>query len=330
MTREELDLIPDKVMSGRISWKQAVNDLVVFIIRNKPMFGLTKFDEDFISDVVINFLDRGEASLKLYDKEKGQFFPFLFCFVTNICNTVKKNRANNNMIENHTIKESIANYNFVTDAYQNIKYEELEYPKIPYKYTPISYKDFQIACKTDSYHIKRIISTDNSNFARIIKDKLKHYSPNMIQNMIMVLALKSAYYITEEQIERISYYFNIDSIKLHQIIQEIKEKIEPRKKNRIILEERRNNAYFQISKIKNLIEWNESHNINAEYPNRVLKKKYQKNEKTVNTLNQQLLQGKILIRPTSKLISEILGLSLRQVTYYQSLARKLDIDICKV
>ena len=330
MTREELDLIPDNVMSGRISWKQAVNDLVVFIIRNKPMFGLTKFDEDFISDVIINFLDRGEASLKLYDKNKGEFFPFLFCFVTNICNTVKKNRANDNMIDTHTIRESISNYDFVIDAYQNINYEELEYPKIPFKYTPISYKDFQIACKTDSYHIKKIAETENSNFARIVKEKLKHYSPNMIQNMVMVLALKSSYYITEEQIERISYYFNIDLSKLHQIILEIKEKIEPRKKNRTILEERRNNAYFQISKIKNLMEWNDANNINAEYPNRVLKKKYHKNEKAVNTLNQQLLQGKILIRPTSQLIAEVLGLSTRQVTYYQTLARKLNIDICKV
>ena len=152
----------------------------------------------------------------------------------------------------------------------------------------------------------------------------------MIQNMVMVLALKSSYYITEEQIERISYYFNIDLSKLHQIILEIKEKIEPRKKNRTILEERRNNAYFQISKIKNLMEWNDANNINAEYPNRVLKKKYHKNEKAVNTLNQQLLQGKILIRPTSQLIAEVLGLSTRQVTYYQTLARKLNIDICKV
>ena len=330
MTRDELELVPEQVNSGRITWKQAVNDLIIFIIRNKPMFGLTKYDEDFVSEVIINFLDRGVASLSAYESDKGAFFNYVYCFTTNICNSIKKIRASKRIIEHHTINESIANYNSTVEAYANINYEDLERPIIPYKYTPVSYKDFQIACQTDSYHISRVVNTKNNNFARTIKAKLQNYSPSMIQNIIMVLALKSAYYITEEQIETISETFNIDSVKFHQVILEIKQLIEPRKMSRKLLEERRNRAYFLHNKTRNLMEWNNCIKNDADYCNLVLKKSYKKNTTNWYIYNSQLRQGKILVRPTTKLIAMVLGLSTRQVTYYQTTARKLGIDISKV
>ena len=74
MTRDELELVPERVKSGKISWQQAANDLIVFIIRNKQMFGLTKYDEDFISEIIIIFLDRCISAFNSYDKKKGTFF----------------------------------------------------------------------------------------------------------------------------------------------------------------------------------------------------------------------------------------------------------------
>ena len=216
------------------------------------------------------------------------------------------------------------------EQYANIKYDELERPKIPYNHTPIDYKDFQIACKTDSYHIKKVISRTNNTFALNIKKKLENYSPAMIQNMIMVLALKSAYYITEPQILTICDVFDIDYIKFHQILLEIKNKLEPRLSNRRILEERRNRAYYFRNKIRDEIEWKEGINSVSDSEDDYLEKCFLRNNNTWINLNNQLMNGILLIRPTTKLIAKVLGISTRQVTYYQTLAKKLGIDITKV
>lgn len=330
MTRDDIDLIPEMVESGRMSWEQVTRELVVFIIRNKPMFGLQKHDEDLISDFIIQFLVRGPESLAEYEKSKGGFLSYLFCIIRNILSGLYKKATIKSRIEYHNVNESIANYENKVDAYQNINYKDFERPKVPYSFKPISIEAFQTACKTDSYHIKRVMNSEESSFEKDIKLKLKDYSPKMIQNILMVLALKSSYYITDSQVEKISKLLNIDKTTMHEIIQEMKSLMESRISNKEKIEMRRNKAYFNHRTIRELITWNELNCAEPQYENYVLNKKYEKNTKSWKNLNHQLEDGKILIRPTTKLIAKVLGMSSRQVTYYQTTARKLGINICKV
>ncbi|MBO4638287.1 MAG: hypothetical protein J5710_00865 [Treponema sp.] len=330
MTRDEIETIPELVKSGKMNWEQVAKELVVFIMRNKPMFGLQKYDEDFISDFIIQFLVRGPDALAEYDITKGGFMSYLFCMIKNIITSLNKKAALNSRIEYHNVSESIANYQNKVDAYQNINYEEFERPKVPYTYKPVSYKDFQIACKTDSYHIKRIISSEESAFEADIKKKLKGYSPKMIQNIVIVLALKSSYYITDDQIEKISKLLNIDKTSIHEIIQELKTLMDSRISNKEKIEIRRNRAYYNHKTMRDQIKWNELNSSEPQYENLKLNRKYEKNTRSWKTLNHQLEEGKILIRPTTKLIAKVLGISSRQVTYYQTTARKLGIKIDKV
>ena len=330
MTRDEIELIPDTVASGKKSWEQVTKELVVFIVTNKPMFGLQKFDEDFISDFIIQFLLRATDSLAEYENTKGGFLSYLFCIIRNIVSGLNKKAAINSRIEYHNISESIANYENVIEAYKNIRYDEFERPKVPYSYKPISYKAFQIACKTDSYHIKRIITSEENDIDAEFKAKLKGYSPKMIQNILMVLALKSSYYITDEQIEKISHLLNINKTAIQQIIQELKSLMDSRINNKEKIEIRRNRADYNHKTIRDQIKWNELNLNTPQYENLKLNLKYEKNTKSWKNINHQLEQGKILIRPTTKLIAKVLGMSSRQVTYYQSTARKLGLNICKV
>ena len=330
MTRDEIELIPESVASGKRSWEQVTKELVVFMIRNKPMFGLQKYDEDFISEFIIQFLLRGPEALGEYEKSKGSFVSYLFCIIRNILSGLHKKAAIYSRIEYHNVNESIVNYENLLDAYQNINYEEFERPKVPYYVKPVSYKAFQIACKTDSYHIKRVISSKESDIDASIKAKLKDFSPKMIQNIMMVLALKSSYYITDHQIDKISNLLNINKSVLQEIIQELKSLMNSRIKNKEKIEMRRNRAYYNHKIIRDQIKWNELNSNEAQYENYKLNQKYEKNTKSWKTINHQLEQGKILIRPTTKLIAKVLGMSSRQVTYYQTTARKLGINISKV
>ncbi len=330
MTREQIEKIPEQINSGRLSRTEAVKKLAVFIAQNKSLYGLQKYDEDLQSEFFIAFLERAERSLDSFDVNQGTFFSYSFCLIRNICSSLVKKKTISNAIEHHNMCESITSYEERMQAYQQIKFEEFEKPKIPYRFKPISYKDFQIACKTDTYHIKEVQNKNLINIPPEIQEKLKAYSPRVVQNMVMVLALKSAFYITEEQINTISIWFNIDKVKLETIIQEIKDGMAERIAHKEIIEQRRNRAYFQHKKLKSQIDWNKDNKMNPEYINDSLNKKYVKNTKTWHILNYQMAKGKIHIRPTTKLIAQVLGISARQVTYYQTLARKIGLDLSKV
>lgn len=330
MTRDEFEMIPENVKSGKMNWETAVRQMVVFVLNNKALFGLFKYDDDFISELIIEFLDRGKDAMGQYNRSTGAFFSYTFCFIKNLCSTICKKKAIKNVIDYHNLHESILNYENKVESYENIHYHDFERPKVPYKYTPISYKDFQVACKTDSYHIRKIINSEQTCLSEKIKELLKNYSPHMIQNIIMVLALKSAYYITENQIKEITTLLNIDYNQFHQIILKVKSEIVDRERNKNKMEIRRNKAYFLHKKLRAEIDYNK----NCEesfyydfYESSKLDEQYEKNTRKWNTLNHQLEEGKITIRPTIKLMAKVLGLSPRQVQYYLSMARKLGLEL---
>ena len=327
MIREDIEKLPDRVQSGQTSWEQVAKELVVFIMHNKPMFGLQKYDEDFMSDFIIQFLSRGPKALSEYCDSKGGFVSYLYCMIRNIITSLHKKAALKSRIEYHNVNESIINYENKLDAYQHINYDEFERPKVPYTYKPVSYKAFQIACKTETYHIKRIISSEESGFEKEIEAKLKGYSPKMIKNILMVLALKSSYYITDGQIEKISRILGIEKSKIQEIIQVLKSQMDSRIVHKEKIEMRRNRAYYNHRIIRDQIAWNDLNYSESEYENYKLNRKYEKNTRNWTLLNHQLEEGKILIRPTTKLIAKVLGISSRQVTYYQTTARKLGINI---
>lgn len=327
MTREDIEKLPEIVASGKSSWEQVAKELVVFIVSNKPMFALQKYDEDLISDFIIQFLARGPDSLGEYQNSKGCFLSYLFCIIKNILTGLFKKAAISSRIEYHNVSESIANYENKVDAYQNINFDDFEIPKVPYSYKPVSYKDFQIACKVDSFHIKKVINSETITFAKEIREKLKGYSPKVIWYILMVLVLKSAYYITDNQIEKIAYVLGINKAKIYEVIQELKNQMESRISNKEKIEIRRNKAYFNHKTLHNQMVWNEENICDPEYENQKLNRKYVKNTNSWNNLNHQLEDGKIHIRPTTKMIAKVLGISPRQVTYYQSLARRLGIKL---
>lgn len=327
MNKDDIDKIPEAIATGKITMDQAINKLSIFILKNKALFGLHIKDEDFCSDVILDFLERAGESFKSFNPSFGTFSTYLFCILKSITSTKIKQKANRNIIEYYNISECINNYDSEVEAYENINYKDLERPKIPYNYKKIPHKDFQLACKCDTYRIKKIL---NDKEYSSIQQKIQKLPPKLINNIILVLALKSSYYLTDNQIDKICYIFNIRRDLLHGVIQELKNTMENREQNKLQLEQRRNKAYFQHKKLKNQLEWIEENDEFEEFDTKSINRKYNKNTKNWNYLNQQLEDGMILIRPTSKIISEILGISIRQVTYYQTKARKLGIDLSKV
>ena len=52
MRKFNLNLIPDMLQKNEVTRKEALNLLCEFILSDKPVFGLIKFDEDFVSEFI--------------------------------------------------------------------------------------------------------------------------------------------------------------------------------------------------------------------------------------------------------------------------------------
>lgn len=329
MTRDEMERVPELVESGKLTWKQAIREMSIFITQNKGLFMLFKYDDDFISEVVIEFLDRGPEALSQYNPKQGNFFSFTFCFVKNICNGIIKRKTIKNVIEYYTVSESIINYDDKIELYSKIKPEDFEQPKVPFNYKPVPSEAFQIAIKSEKYHITKIKDANILEIPLEVREKLKDFSPRIIHNMIIIMALRSSYYLKDDYIKNITQMFNIDYETFHDVLLKINSEIEDKEKTRKKIETRRNRAYFMHKRIRDQIEYNKEISEDFEYESEFLNQKYTKSTVKWNNLNKQMEEGKACIRPTTKIIARVLGISTRQVTYYQTLARKIGLTLDK-
>ena len=75
MRKLNLNLIPDMLQKNEVTRKEALNLLCEFILSDKPVFGLIKFDEDFVSELILRILERGTVIFDSFNPESGSFIP---------------------------------------------------------------------------------------------------------------------------------------------------------------------------------------------------------------------------------------------------------------
>ena len=328
MEQFDLNKIPEQINSGEISRSCAVHQLAMFLSKNPALFGLNKKDEDFKSEVILLFLEKGEATIELYNPNYGTFFTYFFCFIKSLTNSVRRSRAAKQVQEYHSISESITGYGQKEERYSKINYKDFEIPKAPLSYKPVSPEAFQIACKSSQYNISDFLEKDDDESLEHLKERLQKLSPSMAERILIVLALKSAYYISDKQIKTISEICKLDSDEFHNTIQLFKQELMYREANKMNLELRRNKAYYHHKKYKNRLEWT---NLNrddfSEQERLALITKYNRQTENWIKLNAQLKKGIINIRPTNKRIASVLGLCERQISYYIRNANILGIEL---
>ena len=329
MKQFDLNEIPEKIKSGEISKKCAVHQLALYLSKNPALFGLKTKDEDFKSEVMLLFLERGENTIDLYDPEYGTFFTYFFCFIKSLTNTVTRLRASTNVRDYHTITESISNYEQYQEKYSSINYNDFEKPKVPYAYKQVSPEAFQIACKSSEYSVQKFLSTPKTDDSyKHLKERLSLISPSMAEKILLILSLKSAYYISDKQIKAIAEICNIEVGQLYDTIQQIKQELIVRETSKKELELRRNKAYYHHKKYRSRINWtDENRDDFSEYERKALIDKYNKQTESWIKLNEQLKKGAINIRPTNKAIAKVLGLCERQISYYIKNANIIGLEI---
>lgn len=323
----DVNLIPEQIKSGTISEQQALHNLAVFILQNPGIFGLQLKDEDFLSEVVTRFLEKDRMVFENFNPDYGSFFTYFFCYMKSIIVNCNRSRAVTYTKENHYVHESILNYENTLEAYSKIDYEKIESPKIPFRYEKVSVEEFQLACKNETYQLTPVPVEIKNNKTPLGK-KINQLTFPKLERLILVLALKSSYYLTDEQIVKISRMCNIDEYIFRDAIYSLNRTLEERIFKQRDFVQRRNHAYYLRKKYETQLE-----NITnaavpvSEYSVLKIERKYNTQNNHWLMLNELLENGIVTIRPTNKAIAEVMGLCERQISYYLSRAKKLELEM---
>ncbi|MCQ2592725.1 MAG: hypothetical protein MJ188_08060 [Treponema sp.] len=330
MKKIDLNEIPELIKNGTLTESEAINELALFLSKNYAIFGLKKSDEDLNSEIILLLLERGQRVIKQYNPDYGSFFTFFFCFIKSLINTCNRMNINEKLREEHNVNVITNEYIDNSDAYNQINYSEVEENKtlLPvYETNKNESQTLQLACQTDSYHIKAYTSGKDDDFPSL-PDNLKKTSPAMAEKILLVLALKSAFYITDAQINKVAEICHLEVSALREVIQYLKNNLLEKEQRRKSVELRRNNAFFHHMKYKSQLEYlMEDTEDFKNYVEPSISKKYDKHTKRWHYLNSQLKKGIIHIRPTNKVIADTLGMCERQVSFYIKKAVELDVKL---
>ena len=295
MTKLNLNLIPDMLQKKEVTRKEALNLLCEFILSDSPVFGLIKFDEDFISELILRILERGTVIFDSFNPNSGSFFTYFFKYVQSV--------------KFHLLKE--------------LSIKELKYKHV----VELSKEDLYISDSNSTYYpSKYLIKNEEKNIDEILKNsaiypkdflKLIKKHPRGYEKLLLVLALKSSYNITETNLNMIASCCNINKEKLQEIVDYLNDKIEYKLKRKRELEEKRNSVYFYKKKYEHQIKkLNEEVKEDNKYVSESLTEKYNRKYEKWGTLNKKLNNSSHFFKPTNKEIANVLGLCERQVNYY--------------
>lgn len=285
-----IDELPEKIRNGSLTEQQAVNATAVWIHKNPGLYGLSRFDEDFRSDVITSFLITGYIAFRKYRAECGTFSGYLFSFVTGIILTSKRNRLNSYFSETSFYQLEKNTYEDTQDMYAVFE------PSVPYT----------VFRRTG----KRIFT---------ITDFCRNRSTSQKAKIALVLALKASYFISDEHIKRLCDMCRLDKERILSTVEKLKFTLIPRVEVHTKLIQSRDNAFFFHRKYYLQLRFCDRNKIDY----KKLYRKYQKHTAAWKIKNSILQNSGYHICPTNSTIAHLLGISERQISYYISKAKSM-------
>lgn len=298
MKKNDLNTIPERLQNGLITEKEAIHEICSFVARNYPVYGLHKHDEDFRQDILLNLIERGPHIIQLFNPELGDFFTFLYCYICSLINTNLKKLALESIREKLNVEECINQYEDKVIKYNRIDYKSFDIPKAPLTRKTIKAEELQ--------------------------EVMKELSSNHKDKKLLILAIKSSYYLTDEQIKKICSIYKIKKDSFYTLVQHCKNNMTGKSQRRDKAEKRRNYAYYHHKRYRKLIENLDDDFISTSL--KILKQdlvlKEQKHRLNWNRMNNSFERGCLYLRPTNKTVANLMGICERQVNYYINCAKK--------
>ena len=311
--RIDLNSITELIESKIISKQKAASLIAEDLARNAKDYHLITNDEDILSELRLQLLESSDIIFKNYRKEKCSFKTYIGTILKyQILSIIRNNNRINSGDE-------------MAKAYPHIIYEtqcELyETDEAPFKIAHMK----PVVKKTEDkipYSERRRCKTKNSsekNSASAEKPRVKmkdlvSYWANRTSpkaKTALILALKSSYYITEENIDSVCDYCEISKKLMEKTIQELKDSIPEKHEKLELIQNRRAKSFnFHIKLQKQMLETNDAKK------KREISRKYEYHTKKWKERNMRVKKSGLKLTPTNKQLADLLGIGERQVGNY--------------
>lgn len=310
----DLNSIPEMIESKIITQDEAARIIAEDLNRNKRKYHLISNDEDILSELSLKILQTSDFLFKNYKKEKCAFKTYLLSVLKYQILTILREHRKRNSGDELAKQCPHIHYETQTELYEmdeapfkimHVKpFIKKTEDKITYREKRLSKKDKKSSPAENSTSEKPKIK---------MQDLVTYWANRTSQKArtALILALKSSYYITEENINSVCDYCEISKKIMQETIDELKSKI-PEKQEKIeLLQNRRTKSFnFHIKLQKRISEAVETEKKEE------LSKKYEYHTKKWKERNSRIHTKSVKLCPTNKQVAEILGICERQVGNY--------------
>lgn len=287
-----INQLPRLLREGKINHKETMELLVKHLLENKRYYNIQNYDNEFISDLYVWLFDHQKQIFEKYDEKTSAFRTFLYKIIQSTAIQQIRSRSRNNISDNIKFVESINLYEGLVEDYQQLR--------LPEKNTKFLTKD----------SIPQLFE---------IQEFFKNSSICHKKNKaLLIMALQSAWNISDYQIECISEYLKLDTEFFYKVIQFTKNNISETMKfeRRNTMEERRTANYFYHKKYCLELENLENKNLpRAQNFQLDIKAKQSKHESSWKKMNSKFQAGFLSLKPSNNLIAQMCGISERQIYY---------------
>lgn len=314
MTDVKLDEIPELLKSNKISFEKACLIVYKTIYCEPVMFDLVDFDEDERSDFLLYFLQKKiPTMIRNFNPEITAFGCYVFTVLKMTKIDYRKKLVRNNNNQKTYIMDSILDYDELLTRTQesvyNISETSPEYipDKDEEKIPQLVYRKF---FKTERHRLCVAESKER---------KLKRG--------ILILALKSAWYINDEQIKKVSNYCQISSEIISSTVCTLKAGLINKAILREEIQNNRAKAYCLINNYEMQIKNGGTYENLPKFTRLEKRLEYQK--KNFASKNKYLQSGRCKIAPTNMEIAKAIGVPNSLISNVLSRFRQMNLNTDK-
>ena len=230
----ELDMIPQMLEEGKMTKREAVMKVLKVVYTNPGRFNLLDMEEDERSDFLLASLPRFEKILERYDKSHGPIGAYIFYSMPGIRIYWTKKKSEEAAIQ-RAAKRSLGNIYEIEQDSINSAFGGKEEGALKIKDSGGENLEMPLL-------FKRVFGRRTN----LLEPKSVFYK----KRAAFVLALKSAWYIDDESVGKLSGYCGFSQECVFKAIHKIKKGLEERSVQRADLEARRDKAWYFVCKYR--------------------------------------------------------------------------------
>lgn len=323
MKKSPLDLeeISKQVQNKKLSAEDGAKLIAEDLHRNPNAYFLISEDEDIISELSLKIIEIAPYVFKNYKKNLCSFKTYIVSFLKYQTLSLLRIRKIKSKKEHAILRHMELSYEHKLSQYENDEESfKIAHMRnfVPPAKDKISWKERH----NKKYAAKKSSPEKIKNLAQYWKNRSSTKA-----RTALILALKSSYYMTEENIDSVCDYCELSKNIMKDAIREFEQKNSTRKKKVEKMQNMRNKSFSKLIQIQEEIKkFDDNQEDTSE-----LVKKYKYHTENWNKRNDKLKSPGFKICPTNKDVGKILGICERQVGNYiknaENLAEEMKNDI---